>query len=161
VVHITTLATRQDAFSFDIQQIPQGTGSGFVWDEDGHVVTNYHVIQDADAATVTLAGHSSWKAKLVGAYPDKDLAVLLVDAPRDQLHPISLGSSQDLQVGQKVFAIGNPFWFGPIADDRDHQRSGTRDRVGHAASDQGRDPKPMRQSTPGIPAGRCWTAPGG
>jgi S1-C subfamily serine protease len=109
VVHITTLAVRQDAFSFDVLQIPQGTGSGFIWDADGHIVTNFHVIQDADAATVTMAEHSNWKAHLVGAYPDKDLAVLRVDAPRENLYPIPIGTSHDLQVGQKVFAIGNPF----------------------------------------------------
>lgn len=109
VVHITTLAVRQDAFSFNVLQIPQGTGSGFIWDAAGHVVTNYHVIQEADAATVTLSDHSNWKAHLVGAYPDKDLAVLRVDAPSASLHPIPIGTSHDLQVGQKVFAIGNPF----------------------------------------------------
>jgi S1-C subfamily serine protease len=109
VVHITTLAVRQNGFTFDLQQIPQGTGSGFVWDQDGHIVTNFHVIQGADAATVTLSDRSSWKAKLIGAYPDKDLAVLWVEAPKDRLHPIMIGGSQDLQVGQKVFAIGNPF----------------------------------------------------
>jgi len=109
VVHITTLAVRQDAFSFDVMQIPQGTGSGFIWDADGHVVTNFHVIQEADAATVTMSDHSTWKAHLVGAYPDKDLAVLRVDAPSASLRPIPVGTSQDLQVGQKVFAIGNPF----------------------------------------------------
>ena len=109
VVHITTLAVRQDAFSLDVFQIPQGTGSGFVWDKQGHIVTNFHVIRDADAAQVTLADHSSWKARLVGAYPDKDLAVLMVDAPKDKLHPIAIGTSHDLQVGQRLFAIGNPF----------------------------------------------------
>jgi S1-C subfamily serine protease len=109
VVHITTLALRQDAFSLDLFQIPRGTGSGFVWDQDGHVVTNYHVIQGADAARVTLADQSSWTARLVGAYPDKDLAVLMIDAPKNRLRPIPVGTSHDLQVGQKVFAIGNPF----------------------------------------------------
>lgn len=109
VVHITTMAVRQDAFSFDVMQLPQGTGSGFIWDAAGHVVTNFHVIQEADAATVTMTDHSTWKAHLVGAYPDKDLAVLRVDAPAVSLHPIPLGTSHDLQVGQKVFAIGNPF----------------------------------------------------
>jgi S1-C subfamily serine protease len=73
------------------------------------VVTNFHVIQGADAANVTMSDHSSWEAKLVGAYPDKDLAVLRVDAPAERLHPIAVGTSGDLQVGQKVFAIGNPF----------------------------------------------------
>jgi S1-C subfamily serine protease len=109
VVHITTMATIQRLFHLDILQIPQGTGSGFIWDEKGHIVTNFHVIQEADAAQVTLADQSSWKARLVGAHPDKDLAVLAINAPSSRLRPIPLGTSRDLQVGQKVFAIGNPF----------------------------------------------------
>jgi S1-C subfamily serine protease len=109
VVHITTLAVRQDFFTLDLWQIPQGTGSGFLWDQDGHIVTNYHVVQGANAAQVTLADHSTWQAGLVGAYPDKDLAVLVIDVPRERLLPIALGTTSDLQVGQKVFAIGNPF----------------------------------------------------
>jgi S1-C subfamily serine protease len=109
VVHITTISVRQDRITLDLLQIPQGTGSGFVWDQDGHIVTNYHVVQGADAAQVTLADQSTWKARLVGAYPDKDLAVLVIDAPKDGLVPILVGTSQDLSVGQKVFAIGNPF----------------------------------------------------
>ncbi len=109
VVHITTLTVRHNVFNMDLYQIPKGTGSGFIWDQAGHVVTNYHVIQDADAARVTMADQSSWKARLVGAYPDKDLAVLEIAASSDQLHPILIGSSSDLQVGQKAFAIGNPF----------------------------------------------------
>lgn len=109
VVHITTLSVRQDAFTLDLFQIPKGTGSGILWDQAGHVVTNYHVIQGADAAQVTLADQSTWKARLVGAYPDRDLAVLVIDAPKDRLQPIPVGTSRDLLVGQKVFAIGNPF----------------------------------------------------
>ncbi len=93
VVHITTLAVRQDAFSLDLFQFPRGTGSGFVWDQDGQGVTNFHVIKGADAARVTLADQSSWSARLVGAYPDKDLAVLVIDAPRDRLRPILVGTS--------------------------------------------------------------------
>ncbi len=109
VVHITTLSVRQDAFTLDLQQIPKGTGSGFVWDENGHIVTNYHVIQGADAAQATFADQTVRKARLVGAYPDRDLAVLAIDARNLRLQPIPLGASRDLQVGQKVFAIGNPF----------------------------------------------------
>ncbi|MDB5306545.1 MAG: 2-alkenal reductase [Gemmataceae bacterium] len=108
-VHITTLNVRQDRFSLNLFQIPRGTGSGFVWDQDGRVVTNYHVIEGADAARVTLSDQSEWKARLVGAYPDKDLAVLVIDAPGDRLRPIPIGTSHDLQVGQFAFAIGNPF----------------------------------------------------
>jgi S1-C subfamily serine protease len=109
VVHITTLAVRQDRLTLNLLHIPQGTGSGFVWDKDGHIVTNYHVISSADAAQVTMADQSNWRARLVGAYADKDLAVLVIDAPEDRLRPIPLGTSRGLQVGQKVFAIGNPF----------------------------------------------------
>jgi S1-C subfamily serine protease len=110
VVHITTSALGRGWFSLDVFKIPQGSGSGFVWDREGHVVTNFHVIQGADVAEVVLANHPTpYKARVVGAYPDKDLAVLYIDAPKDELHPIPVGSSADLQVGQTVFAIGNPF----------------------------------------------------
>jgi S1-C subfamily serine protease len=89
--------------------MPEGTGSGFVWDDAGHVVTNFHVIQNADAAQITFADQSVFQARLVGYFADKDLAVLKVDAPPGKLKPIPLGRSDDLQVGQKVYAIGNPF----------------------------------------------------
>ena len=93
----------------NVQQVPRGTGTGFVWDERGHIVTNFHVIQGANGARVTLADQSSYDAELVGAFPDRDLAVLRIEAPQDKLPPIALGSSRDLQVGQSVYAIGNPF----------------------------------------------------
>lgn len=109
VVHISTLALRQDYFTMDVQQIPKGTGSGFIWDEAGHVVTNYHVIQDANAAKVILADQTTFDAELVGAFPDRDLAVLHIAAPTTKLKPIPVGTSHDLQVGQKTYAIGNPF----------------------------------------------------
>jgi S1-C subfamily serine protease len=108
-VHITNLAVDYSAFNLDLRQIPQGTGTGFVWDPEGHVVTNYHVIQGGDAARVTMADQSSYKARLVGSYPDTDLAVLHIDAPPEKLRPIPVGTSHDLVVGQKTFAIGNPF----------------------------------------------------
>ncbi len=109
VVHITSLGAQRDLFSMNVQQVPRGTGTGFVWDERGHIVTNFHVIQGANGARVTLADQSSFDARLVGAFPDRDLAVLRIDAPKDKLPPIALGSSRDLQVGQRVYAIGNPF----------------------------------------------------
>jgi S1-C subfamily serine protease len=93
----------------NLYQIPQGTGSGFVWDTKGNIITNFHVIQNADAAQVTLADQSNWKAQVVGVAADKDLAVLKIDAPANRLRPIPLGTSKELQVGQSVFAIGNPF----------------------------------------------------
>lgn len=109
VVYITTIALRRNLFSLNAVEIPQGTGSGFIWDQKGRVVTNYHVISDANRIEVTMADHSTWKAVLVGAAPDKDLAVLQIDAPAHLLRPISVGDSVELEVGQKVFAIGNPF----------------------------------------------------
>lgn len=109
VVHITTLAYQRDFFSLNVSEVPRGTGSGFIWDEAGHIVTNFHVIQGANAAKVTLADQSSYEAELVGAFEDRDLAVLRIKAPRDKLLPIPLGASRDLQVGQQVYAIGNPF----------------------------------------------------
>jgi S1-C subfamily serine protease len=109
VVHITSLAVQHDPLSADVLRIPQGTGSGFIWDQEGYVVTNYHVIESAGAAKVTLADRSEWNAEPVGVAPDKDVAVLKIDAPADKLTPIDLGTSANLQVGQKVFAIGNPF----------------------------------------------------
>ena len=111
VVYITSITLRRDLFSLNAMEIPQGTGSGFVWDANGYIVTNYHVIKDAQGADVTLANHSTYKAQLVGVAPDKDLAVLKIDAPKELLPAIAIGTANDLEVGQKVFAIGNPFGF--------------------------------------------------
>jgi S1-C subfamily serine protease len=107
VVHITTLVVRTNLFNRS--EVPEGTGSGFVWDDKGHIVTNYHVIRNADAAQVTLADQTTYKAYLVGGAPDRDLAVLWIDAPTNKLRPILVGASKDLEVGQLVYAIGNPF----------------------------------------------------
>jgi len=109
VVYVTSIAVRRGLFSLNAVEIPQGTGSGFVWDDQGRIVTNYHVISDANRVQVTMADNSTWKAVLIGAAPDKDIAVLQIDAPSHRLRPIAIGSSKDLLVGQKVFAIGNPF----------------------------------------------------
>lgn len=109
VVHITTLTRQRDSLNFKLLEIPEGTGTGFVYDDAGHVVTNFHVIRNAQAAKVMLADNSSWDAKLVGYEPDKDIAVLKIDAPPDRLKKVAIGESKDLQVGQKVFAIGSPF----------------------------------------------------
>ena len=104
-------------FSTDTMEIPRGSGSGFIWDDLGHIVTNYHVAQLAsqeDSNTtmkVTLADHRTYDAKIIGVEPDKDLAVLKIDVPGGKLRPIPVGSSSDLVVGQKVYAIGNPFGF--------------------------------------------------
>lgn len=109
VVYITSIAVRRNLFNLNVYEIPQGTGSGFIWDKQGRIVTNYHVISDASRLEVTLADRSSWKAVLVGAAPDRDLAVVQITAPADKLRPLTIGESNNLLVGQKVFAIGNPF----------------------------------------------------
>src|SRR6185295_2900252 len=109
VVNITAIGVERDLFTLNLYQIPQGTGSGFVWNTNGDIITNFHVIQQADAAQVTLADQSNWKARIVGVAADKDIAVLRIDAPANRLRPIPIGTSKDLQVGQSVFAIGNPF----------------------------------------------------
>eukprot|EP00968_Pinguiococcus_pyrenoidosus_P002370 scaffold131_cov381-Pinguiococcus_pyrenoidosus.AAC.4 len=94
-------------------EVPAGTGSGIVWDKEGHVVTNFHVIRSAQSAQVVLTDvngdKKSYMAKLSGYDADKDIAVLLVDAPASSLHPIELGSSGNLKVGQSTLAIGSPF----------------------------------------------------
>jgi len=109
VVHITSVDLASLGFRFNVQEIPKGTGSGFIWDEKGHVVTNFHVIQGGQAARVSLADGSSYRARYVGGAPERDLAVLKIDAPASALKPIPVGTSDDLEVGQVVYAIGNPF----------------------------------------------------
>lgn len=108
VVFITTSQVGRDFF-FNVLEIPKGSGSGFVWDEQGHIVTNFHVVSGASNVKVTLPDQSTWPATVIGKSPERDLAVLKVDAPDGRLPPLLVGKSGDLQVGQKVFAIGNPF----------------------------------------------------
>jgi len=108
VVYISTSERVMDFWSRNILSIPRGTGSGFIWDDKGHVVTNYHVIAGASEARIRLSDGKEYKAALVGASPMHDLAVLRIgDGPKR--HPLPLGTSHDLRVGQKTFAIGNPF----------------------------------------------------
>jgi S1-C subfamily serine protease len=109
VVFIANTAIQRDIWSFNVMEVPQGSGTGFVWNKQGHIVTNFHVIYGADAIKVTLADRSEHQAKLIGVDPDHDLAVLQIRAPDHMLEPLAVGSSHDLRVGQKVLAIGNPF----------------------------------------------------
>lgn len=109
VVYITTLTREFNPWTRHVHDLPSGTGSGFIWDDRGHVVTNFHVVQNASAARISLADHNIYPAALVGVSPDHDLAVLRISLPAHRLHPVPIGTSQGLQVGQKVFAIGNPF----------------------------------------------------
>ena len=109
VVFIANTAIQQDVWSLNVMEVPQGSGSGFVWSKQGHIVTNFHVIYGAHAIRVTLADRSEQEAKLVGADPDHDLAVLQIQVPDGHVESLAIGSSHDLRVGQKVLAIGNPF----------------------------------------------------
>lgn len=109
-VFVTQRQTVVDFFGGAAHDMPAGSGSGFIWDGDGHVVTNFHVIADAQRLTVTLHDQQTFVAKVVGAEPRKDIAVLRIDAPKDALVPIDRHDGKlSLQVGQKVIAIGNPF----------------------------------------------------
>lgn len=109
VVFISTATLVRDLWTRDVFSLPRGTGSGFIWDDAGHVVTNYHVIENASGATVKLADGRDYKAALVGASPAHDIAVLRIGVGFKRPPPVPIGTSHDLKVGQKVFAIGNPF----------------------------------------------------
>jgi S1-C subfamily serine protease len=106
VVNITTAASSAGFFG---DETTSGSGSGFVIDRDGHILTNNHVIEGADTVQVTLADGSTHEAKIVGADASNDVAVIQIEVPPDQLNPVNLGESSNLVVGQKVLAIGNPF----------------------------------------------------
>ena len=111
VVYITTLAQRADWFGRPLGEVPQGTGTGFVWDDEGHVITNAHVIavRGRSGIEVVMSDQSAYEAELVGGSASHDLAVLRIDAPPSALRPVTVGDSGALRVGQSVYAIGNPF----------------------------------------------------
>jgi len=109
VVTVTNQTLVRDHRSFNLQTLPQGAGTGFIWDQQGTIVTNFHVLEGARKITITLPDQSHWPAEVVGLAPDKDLAVLRIQAPADKLTSLPLGDSSQLEVGRKVLAIGNPF----------------------------------------------------
>nr|WP_082703495.1 trypsin-like peptidase domain-containing protein [Novosphingobium sp. Fuku2-ISO-50] len=109
VVSISTSQLVEDVWSQNVFSVPRGTGSGIIWDDAGHVLTNYHVIQGASEATIRLADGRKFRAALVGVSPEHDIAVLKIGVAFHRPPPIPIGTSGDLKVGQKVFAIGNPF----------------------------------------------------
>lgn len=109
VVFITTSKVQRNYWTRNAMEVPAGSGSGFVWDQEGHIVTNYHVIEGAQVIRVTLSDQTMHEASLVGVEPDKDLAVLQIEVPSERLRPIPVATSADLRVGQFVYAIGNPF----------------------------------------------------
>lgn len=109
VVFVINKALRSDIFSMDVMEVQQGSGSGFIWNAGGYIVTNYHVVQNGDAFSVTLNDNTTYDAELIGAEPSKDIAVVKINAPEAKLAPVAIGGSENLRVGQKVIAIGNPF----------------------------------------------------
>ncbi|MFP4522421.1 MAG: S1C family serine protease [Fibrobacterota bacterium] len=109
VVFITSKRIKWDIFSMNVFEIPQGSGSGFVWDKKGHIVTNYHVVQGAERLSVTLSDQSVFPAEITGIEPSNDIAVIKIKAPAEKLTPIKRGRTAGLRVGRKVLAIGNPF----------------------------------------------------
>lgn len=109
VVFVTNQQLARDPYSFDLVTVPRGSGTGFVWDEKGYIVTNFHVVEGARKITITLQDQSNWPAEVVGLAPERDLAVLKIDAPKGRLKALPLGDSGALRVGRKVLAIGNPF----------------------------------------------------
>jgi S1-C subfamily serine protease len=109
VVYISTRERVVDIWTRNIQTVPRGTGSGFIWDDEGHVVTNLHVIEGAADATVRLSDGRDYPADLIGTSTAHDIAVLRIRVPSNRPKPIPIGTSHDLQVGQQVYAIGNPF----------------------------------------------------
>jgi S1-C subfamily serine protease len=108
VVYVANAKVSRGAFLFQPEEVRQGAGSGFVWDEQGHIVTNYHVVHGGERFSVSLSDGTTFEAALVGVEPRKDLAVLRI-AAEAPLHPVKLADSHQLLVGQKVLAIGNPF----------------------------------------------------
>jgi S1-C subfamily serine protease len=109
---VVNVTNRSYAYDFFMRAVPQeGSGSGIVYDQEGHIITNYHVIEGYDELFVTLPDETTVMAEVVGADPSNDLAVLKVDAEPALLYPVPLGESDSLRVGQFVVAIGNPFGF--------------------------------------------------
>lgn len=109
VVFVTNTQLRRQMFSLNVMETPRGSGSGFIWNEEGLIVTNFHVIYGANRIKITLESGESYNAEVVGTAPEKDIALLRIDAPDKVLKPIPLGDSNQLSVGRKVLAIGNPF----------------------------------------------------
>lgn len=109
VCYITTKIRRRNYWTMNVTEVPSGSGSGFVWDKDGHIITNYHVIKGSSKAIVTLANGENYEAEVAGVAIEKDLAVLRINAPLNELNPIPVGTSDGIRVGQAVYAIGNPF----------------------------------------------------
>jgi len=109
VVYISTVERVLNPYTRDIREIPTGTGTGFIWDQKGHIITNYHVVRNKSTARVRLSSQKTYTARVIGRSKRHDIAVLKLDNVLDLPNPIQPGTSNDLLVGQRVYAIGNPF----------------------------------------------------
>jgi S1-C subfamily serine protease len=111
VVFVHNLQNRREFFSFNVTEVNAGTGSGFLWDDKGHIVTNFHVVQGATRVAVTLIDGNTYNADIVGAEPRKDMAVLKIDLRKTNVVPFGekVSNSAEILVGQKAIAIGNPY----------------------------------------------------
>ncbi len=109
VVYISTVKRVINPYTRDIREVPSGTGTGFIWDRQGHIITNYHVVKNNPSARVRLNNKKTYTAKVIGKSKRHDIAVLKLSNVKNMPHPIQPGTSTNLQVGQRVYAIGNPF----------------------------------------------------
>ena len=151
VVNITTEATELGFFGEDTTS---GSGSGFVIDKAGHILTNFHVVDGADTVRVTLFDGSHQDAKVVGADAANDVAVLQIGAPAEKLVPVSLGDSSRVLVGQKILALGNPFGLERTLTSGIVSAWSARSRHATAGRSRGSSRRMLR-STPATPAARC------
>src|ERR1700679_3194261 len=109
---VANIVTRTVEYDFFFNPVPvEGAGSGFLMDNDGHILTNFHVVQGAQTIEVTLGDQSRYKGKLVGSDPNNDIALIQIDLAGRKITPLPLGDSRNLLVGQRVLAIGNPLGF--------------------------------------------------
>ena len=134
----------------------EGSGSGSILDQQGNILTNYHVIEGAQKLSVSMGGQKDYAATIVGGDPDTDLAVIrLLKSPPVHSRSLPMGDSDKLVVGQKVLAIGNPFWFGPNADHWSHQWIAAADSSAQQSPHRRRNSRRMHQSTRAIQVGHC------
>ena len=151
---IANIVTRAVQYDFFFDAVPvEGAGSGFVIDTDGHILTNYHVVQGAETIEVTLGDQSRYKAKYIGADTRNDIALLQIDPKGRKIATLPLGDSRNLLVGQRVLAIGNPD-FKARSPQEWSARSAAPCKPAKARS-LTKQSRPMRRSIAEIPAARC------
>ena len=156
-VNITTRGPTGDRFLM-FETVAEGEGSGTVIDKAGHVLTNFHVVEDAQKIQVTLYDGKPYDAQLIGSDLDTDVAVLQIDAPPASLYPVAFGNSAALLVGQRVSPSAIRSAWSGRSRPASSRASTARCRVGTGAAASSRSSKSTRPSIPATRAGRCWTA---